>query len=169
MPRLKDRILLALIPRLGSLLIRFLGFTIRFNVEGAPSREEAPRAIYTFWHGRMLMIPIVRNMLYPDDRGPFNVMVSRHRDGEFISRAMHRLNILTTRGSTTRGGMAALKELMTLSRQGHNIVITPDGPRGPRYVAQMGAVQAAKATGLPIYPLTYSTRKKKLLVPGMVL
>ncbi len=93
---------------------------------------------------------------------PVSVMVSRHSDGELIARVVKHFGISSSRGSTTRGGVGALKELIKLSREGFCPAFTPDGPRGPRYVVQPGVIQAAKATGLPICPITYSARKKKL-------
>jgi len=163
MSKLTHKITLAVAPLLGSLLIRLIGLTMRFKVENAPEHKEGERAIFTFWHGRMLMIPILRFMRYQTDRrGPFTVMVSRHRDGELISRTIGYLGIGTSRGSTTRGGASVLKEVIRLARKGYNIAITPDGPKGPRFTVQMGTIQAAKATGLPIFPVTFSARKKKL-------
>jgi len=160
MSRLTDKLTLTFVPLIGSLLIRLLGRCINFKVVDPPKLGEDERAIFAFWHGRMLMIPVARRMLLPGK--PFSVMVSRHKDGELISRTVARLDIESSRGSTTRGGAAALKDIIRLARKGYNIVFTPDGPKGPRYAVQMGAIQAALATGLTIHPITYSTRKKKL-------
>lgn len=156
-----SKITLVLAPMLGSFLMRALRATIRFIYVDAPELKKGENAIFPFWHGRMLMMPFAR-----EKNGKFCVMVSRHRDGELISRTMGWLGILTSRGSTSRGGVSGLKDIIRLARSGVNISFTPDGPRGPRYVVQAGVIQAAKATGLTIYPVTYSTRKKKLLVPG---
>jgi len=71
-----------------------------------------------------------------------------------------RFGFRSVRGSTTRGGVAALRALIRLGRSGSDLVITPDGPKGPRQIAQLGAVQLAQATGLPIVPLTFSCSKK---------
>ncbi len=114
------------------------------------------QAIFSFWHGRILMMPFLKLSR------PVSVMISRHSDGEFVARIVKHLDIYSSRGSTTRGGVSALKELIRLSREGFCPAFTPDGPRGPRYVVQQGVIQAAKATGLPVYPVTYSARKKKL-------
>ena len=157
---LLERLFLFAAPLTGGLALKLLGRSVRFTVIDAPKLKETDRAIYAFWHGRMLMMPFVR------PSGPFTVIVSRHRDGELISRTVGQFGISSSRGSTTRGGAWALKDIIRLAREGFNIAVTPDGPRGPRHVAQIGAVLAAKATGLPIYPVTYSARKKKLLIPG---
>jgi lysophospholipid acyltransferase (LPLAT)-like uncharacterized protein len=89
-----------------------------------------------------------------------HILISQHRDGELIHRIVSRFGFRSVRGSTTRGGVMALRELIKLGRSGVDLVITPDGPKGPRHVAQIGAVQLAQATGLPIVPLTFSCSKK---------
>jgi hypothetical protein len=73
------------------------------------------------------------------------------------------------RGSTTRGGISAFKKLIDLTADGYDIAFTPDGPKGPRYKAQMGIIELAKLTEKPIIPLTYSASKKKSLALGTAL
>jgi len=163
MPKPSEKLMLAVVPFLGALLLRFIAWSVRIIEVDRPKLDETERGIYTFWHGRMLIMPFVR------PPGTFSVIISRHRDGELISRTMDWLGIKSSRGSSTRGGASALKDIIRLARDGFNIAITPDGPKGPRHVVQIGSVLAAKATGLPVYPVTYSTRKKKLLKPGTVL
>lgn len=162
MRKFKDNLILYLAPLLTSIIIRFIKLTSRATIvnEVDVGKEQI---ILAFWHGRMLMIPILKK-----DR-PASVMISRHKDGELISRTMKQFGIGSSRGSTTRGGMSALKDMLRLAAKGTSLVFTPDGPKGPKFVAQIGVIQAAKATGLPIYPVTYGARKKKLLVPGMAL
>jgi hypothetical protein len=89
-----------------------------------------------------------------------HILISQHRDGELIHRIVSRFGFRSVRGSTTRGGAAALRDLIRLGRSGVDLVITPDGPKGPRHVAQPGVVQLAQATGLPIVPLTFCCSKK---------
>ena len=158
MPKLSERLSLAVLPALGRTVLRLLWMTHSFEVVGKPALKEEERAIFAFWHGRMLMMPFVMPMVVT---GPLAVMVSRHRDGELISRLVKGFGIGSFRGSTTRGGVAALKEAIRLARRGYHLTFTPDGPKGPRYNVQPGVIQAARATGLPVYPVTYSARKKK--------
>lgn len=155
MSKLSDRLLIAALPPLAALLLRLLKLSVKFTVIGRPELNKGENIIFSFWHGRMLMLPFIK----PDCQ--VTVMVSRHKDGELISRLLAWFGIGSARGSTTRGGVMALKQIIRLARQGHSIAFSPDGPRGPRYVAQMGVIQAAMATGLPIYPITYSALKKK--------
>ena len=133
---------------------------MRITVRGADTVEnlyrEGQHIILAFWHGRQLMIPLAYH------GREVHILISRHRDGELISRIMSRFGYHSVRGSSTRGGTAALRQLIKLGRSGVDIAITPDGPKGPRYVAQPGVIQIAKVTGLPILPLTFSCSKKKL-------
>jgi lysophospholipid acyltransferase (LPLAT)-like uncharacterized protein len=95
-----------------------------------------------------------------------NILISRHRDGELIHRVMARFGYKAVRGSTTRGGGVAFRRMVALGRSGEDLAITPDGPRGPRQVVKDGVIHLAKATGLPIIPVTFSCSKKKSLQAG---
>jgi lysophospholipid acyltransferase (LPLAT)-like uncharacterized protein len=102
------------------------------------------RYIYVFWHEAVL-IPTVF-------RAPAHVLTSQHADGEFLASAVGHMRFKSIRGSSTRGGSAALLNLIRASQKTH-LVITPDGPRGPRRRVQPGAVFLASVTGLPIVPI----------------
>jgi lysophospholipid acyltransferase (LPLAT)-like uncharacterized protein len=84
-------------------------------------------------------------------------LISGHRDGQLISKIAQMFRIQTVVGSSTRGGSRAIRDLIRLSRDGHNLYITPDGPRGPAMSAQSGIVEIARLTGLPILPASAST------------
>ncbi|MBP0124281.1 MAG: DUF374 domain-containing protein, partial [Nitrospira sp.] len=88
------------------------------------------------------------------------LLISQHQDGGIIARIISRFGHRAVRGSSTRGGPLALRELIKLGRSGADLVVTPDGPKGPRQVVKLGVVQLAKATGLPIVPLAFSCSKK---------
>ncbi|HSR10730.1 MAG TPA: lysophospholipid acyltransferase family protein, partial [Thermodesulfobacteriota bacterium] len=105
---------------------------------------------------RLLMMPFLPK------RGRVGMMVSRHRDGEFIARAVKLFGIDSLRGSTTQGGTAALRAMIRFYRDGANLAITPDGPQGPRHVVQPGVIELARQTGGPILPVTYSASRKKV-------
>jgi lysophospholipid acyltransferase (LPLAT)-like uncharacterized protein len=108
--------------------------------------------IYLFWH-EMLLFPAASRGL-----ADVAVLVSRHRDGELITRILKRLGMSVVRGSTTRQGLSALRALMRQGQQS-NLAITPDGPLGPRRVVQSGALYVASRTGMPIYPTGFSFHK----------
>ncbi len=106
------------------------------------------RVILAFWHDRLVLMPYANRWAQR-----VCIMVSRHRDGELISRAVRPFGIATVRGSSTRGWSGALKGLLRAYRAGANLAFVPDGPRGPRWVAKSGAVQVARATGAVIVPI----------------
>ncbi|HEY0099478.1 MAG TPA: lysophospholipid acyltransferase family protein [Pyrinomonadaceae bacterium] len=133
-------------------LINLVGRTARFEVEGWEHWEAATRGgkqpIYTFWHNRVFL------GTYFFRRRGIVVMTSRSFDGEYIARFIQRFGYGAARGSSSRGAVGALIEMIKLMRQGRPGGFTIDGPRGPRYVAKMGAVLLAKKTGAPILPFT---------------
>lgn len=136
----------------GGTAIAALLRTATFHIERAEGVVPLDRAsgpvIFAFWHGRLLPLTFLHR-----DRGSV-VLVSQHRDGEVIARILDSLGYVTARGSTTRGGAKGLRDLIRRAGEGRDIGITPDGPRGPREVAQAGVVAAARVTGLPIVPLS---------------
>jgi lysophospholipid acyltransferase (LPLAT)-like uncharacterized protein len=135
-------------------LINLVGRTTRFSVEGwehweAAMRESGDRPIYAFWHNRVFLAT------YYFRRRGIVVMTSRSFDGEYIARFIQRFGYGAARGSSSRGAVGALVEMVKLMRnEGRPTAFTIDGPRGPRYVAKMGAVLLAKKTGAPLLPFT---------------
>lgn len=168
MQKLSDFIMLNILPFLTSLFLRLVVITLRIRTIKTSFVDELQKkgenAIFAFWHGRLLLMPFV----YNPNKGAY-IMISRHRDGEFVSRSVKYLGISSVRGSTTRGGISAFKRLVDLTDEGYDIAFTPDGPKGPKYKAQMGIIELAKLTGKPIIPLTYSASKKKSLALGTAL
>ncbi len=138
------------------LLIKLIGRTIRFEVEGWEHWEAATRRaslpIYTFWHNRVFL------STYFWQRRRIVVMTSQSFDGEYIARFIQRFGYGAARGSSTRGGVGAVVEMVRLMRAGSPTAFTIDGPKGPRYVAKMGAVLLAKKTGYPVLPFTITCR-----------
>src|SRR5918993_3466043 len=131
------------------LLIRALGSTARFRVEGWEHFEEASREgppVLAFWHEQIFLTT------YYFRRRRIVVMTSRSFDGEYIARFIQRLGYGAARGSSTRGGVGALVELTRLVRRGCPAGFSIDGPRGPRHVAQTGALLLAKKTGQAVLP-----------------
>ena len=132
------------------LLIRAIGSTLRYTVEGREHWDEAARGgrlpVYTFWHDRIF----AGSYFFRGRR--IVIMTSRSFDGEYIARFIQRMGFGAVRGSSTRGGVGALVELTRLVRKGCPAGFSIDGPRGPRHVAKMGAVLLAKKTGQPVLP-----------------
>ena len=82
-------------------------------------------------------------------------LVSASKDGALLAAIFERFGVEPVRGSSSRRGAQALRELTTWAERGYDLAITPDGPRGPRYVVEDGAMPLAQLTGLPIVPVSY--------------
>ncbi len=155
---LRERFLLWFVPLLIVALQRVLGATSR-RVDIGREHLDSLRAqgrpwIYAIWHTNVLYSPYL-------NRGQgVAVMVSASRDGELIARAVERLGNTTIRGSTSRGGIAALKALVAHLQTGQPAAITPDGPRGPAFQLQAGIVTAAQISGVPIVPFHYECTRQ---------
>jgi lysophospholipid acyltransferase (LPLAT)-like uncharacterized protein len=102
--------------------------------------------IFAFWHSGILALTYAHR-----NRGA-GVLISRHRDGELISRVVRRLGFRTARGSSTRGGAGGLREMIAFLDRGHIVAVTPDGPRGPAERVKPGLVYLASRTGRPVVP-----------------
>jgi lysophospholipid acyltransferase (LPLAT)-like uncharacterized protein len=109
------------------------------------SPECQGRYIYAFWHENMLL------PAYHYSCPEVHVLISQHADGQLIAEVCRHLGLRTVRGSTTRGGVEAVRQMLRVASNSH-LVITPDGPRGPRRQVQPGLVYLAARTGLPIVP-----------------
>lgn len=108
--------------------------------------------ILATWHSRLFLLSYLRI-----GERPLIALISGHRDGQLISKIARMFGIHTVIGSSSRGGSKAIRELVRLSRDGHSLYVTPDGPRGPAMKAQRGVVELARLTGLPILPASAST------------
>lgn len=138
-------------------LIKLIGRTIKFDIEGWENFEAAASngkiPIYAFWHNRVFLAT------YFWRRKAIVVMTSRSFDGEYIARFIQRFGYGAARGSSTRGATGAVVEMVRLMRAGCPTAFTIDGPKGPPYVAKMGAVLLAKKTGHPVLPFTIRAAK----------
>ena len=139
----------------GGLILPLLIRTWRVELDLPPHlkqlRRSGGKVILAFWHNRQIGL-----LRVADELRPVKVLISRHGDGEIIARIVERFGIGSVRGSSTRGGKAAVRQLVTASRESH-LAITPDGPVGPRYQAKQGVALVAALTGLPVVWVTWST------------
>src|SRR5437899_12652965 len=153
----KERLMIRAADLAFFILIKLIGRTIKFEVDGWENWEAASRdgkvPIYTFWHDCIFL------SIYFWQRRRIVVMTSQSFDGEYIARFVQRFGNGAARGSSTRGATGAIVEMVRLMRAGCPAAFTIDGPKGPRYVAKMGAVLLAKKTGNPILPFTISANR----------
>lgn len=145
----------------GGALVRALFRSVRFDVGGDEAlnrlRREGQAVIFVLWHGQLLPLTY-----HHRDEG-VTVLVSEHADGEYITRIIRRLGYQTARGSSTRGGAAGLRGLLRAAQTGRDLAITADGPRGPSRKVKLGALTAAKITGLPLVPVAASSSRAWIL------
>lgn len=148
------------IPFVAAALIWLLHHTVRVrhvHLENIEKLNGDPKGyVMAFWHNHLLL------MVHARFRRPITALISQHRDGELIARTVGLLGARSARGSTTRGGSAALRESLRIANAGGTIAITPDGPKGPRHVAQPGAIALAQAARIPIIPVAFLAKKKRL-------
>ena len=150
--RWSDRLRIRFADILFYLAIRAIGATIRWNTEGIHHLDNVHAAgklpIYCLWHDR-----IFAGTYFLRDRR-IVVITSQSLDGEYIARFLKRFGFGTVRGSSSRGGVKAMVEMIRSMRKGVPMAFTVDGPRGPRYEAKKGAVLLAKKTGNPMVPFS---------------
>lgn len=154
-------LLTAVAPRVLSGALWLLSKTVRVrfvNGDDLFARwERGEQVIVAFWHDRVVMLPLAY-------RGrQLCILNSQHRDGEIATRAAARWGIRSVRGSATRGGMAGFRQLVSAYRDGYDLAIVPDGPRGPRHVIKPGVMHLARATGAAIVPVTYAASRRRQL------
>jgi lysophospholipid acyltransferase (LPLAT)-like uncharacterized protein len=144
----------ARLPSAGNWFIRLLAWTWRFRIRGDDDLRRLRAAhrplIFALWHGQMLPL------LYRHRGEGVTVLISEHGDGEIIARIAKHLGFRTVRGSTSRGAARALLALVREVQDGHELAITPDGPRGPAKSFAPGAVIVAQRSGAPIVPAAVS-------------
>ncbi len=150
---LLQRFLLKAGPWLAAFLIRLIHRCQRIDVVG----DEPLRALWAsnqavilaFWHDQLFLMARGYHGLGA------KVLISASTDGEYIARTMAVMGIGAVRGSSTRGGRAAFREMLALADDPCDLVITPDGPKGPRHEVKEGVVQLARLTGRPIVPMAF--------------
>lgn len=141
----------ALAGSLGHALASALLATVRFTTRQAEHfhrfAEQDEPVLFALWHGRLLPLS------YFHRHRNIAAMISQSQDGEYIARIASGWGIDPVRGSSSRGGREALRQVTRRIRAGQSVAITPDGPRGPRQQLQPGVIAAAQLTGAPIIPL----------------
>jgi lysophospholipid acyltransferase (LPLAT)-like uncharacterized protein len=154
MRKFQRKILFYLATSIGWMVMLLLGKLTRIQVVEQQYWNQLKATgkgfLVVLWHGR-IFLPI-----YFHRRQKAVAMVSTHDDGEMIARTIHKLGFTTVRGSSTRGGGAALREMVRALKAGSVGTMMPDGPRGPRHHFKEGALYIAQLAGVPVLPMTFS-------------
>ena len=141
-----------------SLIIYFLSSSIKWRELTPENKENALKSnlpiIVVFWHERIA----VMSKIWPRKR-PLAMLQSPHADGKLIAQAINHLGFQTVWGSTNRNAVGGILGLVRKAKKGVSIGITPDGPRGPALICSSGPIALAKATGLQVIPIAWSTSK----------
>ncbi|MCH6568387.1 MAG: lysophospholipid acyltransferase family protein [Nitrospinae bacterium] len=141
----------------GAVLTRLLGRSLRcafINYETEQRLRRTGEPILAVWHGQLFFFVYY----YRDQAIP--VMMSHSADGEILARLVNSLGFFPVRGSSSRGGMAAFREVVRLLKEGRGTGFAPDGPRGPRCLVQPGIIELARASGRPILPASFAARRR---------
>ena len=151
-PKAKDVVL----GKIASFLIKTLSSTIRFQFNDPSSVKDLSPVIFCIWHNRLALCLNVftRYLIKNDPNRRLAALASASNDGAFLSVILQSYGVHAVRGSSSRRGSQAMKELITLLRKGYDLSLTPDGPRGPKYQMQSGVISLAQLTGKPIIPVS---------------
>jgi len=159
MDMLKRLVNLKIFPYIGILIVKTLSSTYRIRIIDPEIEEDILKRghipIYASWHQRFFPgITLFAN------RKPISIMISQSKDGELIARIVNVLGWYPVRGSSSKGGRQALRELKKLVHEGYKVAHIVDGPTGPLGVVKAGLLLIAQATGMPIVPVITSAEKK---------
>jgi len=136
--------------RLLQLWVRTLRYEIddRAGVIGKPTDQNYIGAL---WHNRLLIFPFVLRRFFSNRRGA--ALISASRDGDLLADAIRRFGFDIVRGSSSRLGASAILQLTDVLASGRDVVITPDGPRGPAYELGPGIIFLAQKSGAAVVPI----------------
>jgi lysophospholipid acyltransferase (LPLAT)-like uncharacterized protein len=144
---------------IGIIIVKVISSTYRIKVINPEIEldvlKKGQDPIYASWHQRFFP-----GITLFAKRKPISIIISQSKDGELISRIVNQLGWHPVRGSSSRGGKKALREVYTLAKKGYKIAHIVDGPRGPRGVVKPGLLIISKVSGMPILPTIISAEKK---------
>lgn len=148
----RDRVFVAVVGWMVATALRLVYATLRVSWEDPHdvlgAFERGQRVVWATWHDGIVLLPLMVVRVAPRLRP--RVVLSWHRDGEVAAQAVRRFGVRVTRGSATRGWTGAVRGMLAAHARGEDLVVVPDGPRGPRHEAKEGVVQLARATRLPV-------------------
>lgn len=142
----------------GAVHLMGLSLRWRWTESGGPQPfDHGQRVIFAIWHNRLALAMLLYHRRvasrYPGRK--MAGLVSASRDGGLLARGLELFHVVPIRGSSSRRGAQAIRELVSAAEAGCDLAITPDGPRGPCYSIHPGAIAVAQLTGLPVVPVSY--------------
>jgi lysophospholipid acyltransferase (LPLAT)-like uncharacterized protein len=138
----------------GASLLRVWERTLRYEIDdraGIAGKPVTENYIGALWHNRLLIFPLVLRRFFPNRAGA--ALISASRDGDLLTDAIHRFGYDVIRGSSSRLGASAILQLTEMLASGRDVVITPDGPRGPAYELGPGLVFLAQKSNASVLPM----------------
>jgi lysophospholipid acyltransferase (LPLAT)-like uncharacterized protein len=138
----------------GFRLLQVWGRTLRYEIDdraGIVGKSVAENYIGALWHNRLLVFPLILRRIFPGRHGA--ALISASRDGDLLADAVHRFGYDVVRGSSSRLGASAILQLTQVLASGGDVVITPDGPRGPAYELGPGIIFLAQKSGAAVVPV----------------
>lgn len=161
MTSLNEWLLFRIVPFAGYLYVRLLGATMRLEFRNREVLHDVRRAdgqyILAFWHARFVMMP------FAYDGPKLVVLASEHRDSRLLANMLGRFGLVSAWGSSSSRGAVGMRQILRRVREGFDVGLTPDGPRGPRRRAKPGVIAIARLSGLPIIPVTVAARPARRL------
>ncbi len=159
---LRNRAVQSVLGALAALYVWLVRITSRWVYENEAATQEAwtgkTPVIIAFWHNRLFLMPYS----WPS-KATFHMLISSHADGRLIAKTVKWHGISTVKGSSSKGGTDALRQLVRLIGDGNTVGITPDGPRGPRMRAGDGAIALARLSGAVLIPAAAATSRRRVL------
>ena len=138
----------------GFRLLQLWGRTLRYEIDdraGVVGQPLTENYIGALWHNRLLVFPLILRRFFPERHGA--ALISASRDGDLLADAVQRFGYDVVRGSSSRLGATAILQLTQVLSSGGDVVITPDGPRGPAYELGPGIIFLAQKSGAPVVPV----------------
>jgi len=138
----------------GFHLLQLWGRTLRYEIDdraGIVGRPVTEDYVGALWHNRLLVFPLILRRFFPQRHGA--ALISASRDGDLLADAVQRFGYDVVRGSSSRLGASAILQLTQVLASGRDVVITPDGPRGPAYELGPGIIFLAQKSGAPVLPI----------------
>jgi lysophospholipid acyltransferase (LPLAT)-like uncharacterized protein len=146
------------------ILVPLIGSTLRWRIDdpsGLLANTPERSCIFAFWHNRIFLMPyLFRKHWHSRRRDRVAVLVSASRDGEKLARVLSKFDLICVRGSSSRRGKEAMREMTALINDGYDAGITPDGPRGPKYHCHDGVISLSQITQAPIIPVSWDVSRK---------